>query len=119
MVRSVGRTAAHGLPEIDKNPHDGSLQFPLYVGKGWRHHYVEAIGNDVAQRSKWVEVAAWEQVTVPAGTFWAFRMEMTNQRLGVPQPAYETHWYAPDVKFYVKGYSREFNWEYELGRYDK
>ena len=114
MVKSVGRYSAHRLPEIENNPHDGSLEFPIYIGKSWQHHYTKTIGNDVAQRSKWVEVAAYEKITVPAGTFWAFRIEMTDQRLGRTLPLYETHWYAPAVKFYIKGYSRELNWEYEL-----
>ena len=113
-VKSVGRKT-----EFEHDPHNGVLNFPLSVGKKWTHYYTNTVGRNVAQRTAWAEVKAYEQVTVPAGTFWAYRIERVNQRAGVPQPAYETYWYSPEVKFFVKYFSREFGWEYELVKYGK
>ncbi|MFQ5897949.1 MAG: hypothetical protein ACE5JN_06855 [Candidatus Methylomirabilia bacterium] len=117
-VRSVGRPAGHdGRPEIENTPHNGMLKFPLLVGKRWQHSYTRAVGKDVTQRSLHAKVTAYERVTVPAGTFAAFRIETTNRRLDRALPAYETYWYAPEVKFIIKYESREFGWEFELLRY--
>ena len=113
-VRSKGRPT-----EVENEPHNGGLNFPLSVGKKWTHSFTNTNGRTVAQRTISAEVKAYEQVTVPAGTFWAYRIEVVNQRAGVPLPAYETYWYAPEVKNAVKYYSREFEWEYELVKYGK
>jgi hypothetical protein len=60
------------------------------------------------------KVIGWEQVTVPAGTFWALKIEQTGwsndlspsaivatyQRAGVRVDL--TLWYSPEVKYIVK-----------------
>lgn len=114
LVRSKGRKY-----EIENDPHNGGFNFPLFVDKKWRHYFTNTVGNNVAQRTVWAEVKAYEQVTVPAGTFWTYRIEVVNQRAGVPLPAYETFWYAPEAKSYVKYYSKEFQSEAELVEYGK
>ena len=113
-VKSVGRKT-----EFENDPHNGTFNFPLFVGKKWTHYYTNTVGTTVAQRTAWAEVKAYEQVTVPAGTFWAYRIEAVNQRIDRPLPAYQTYWYAPDAKTTVKYYSRELGWEYELVKYGK
>ena len=95
LVRSKGRRY-----EIENDPHNGGHNFPFFLGKKWEHRFVNTTGREVTHRTVWAEVKAYEQVTVPV-------------------PAYETFWYAPDVKFQVKYYSREFQNEAELVKYGK
>ncbi len=89
---------------------DGSLAFPLRVGnksnydkRPWRN----GNGHDSAA----CEVKAVEQVTVPAGTFDAFRVECEGNwiRVAVAGPMQgnagryeETIWYSPKVNRSVK-----------------
>jgi len=118
LVRSEGRARAHpDVTDREASPNTGVPHFPLFVGKRWQDRHTYTAGNDVAQRSIDASVAAYEQITVPAGTFSAFKIEVKNQRLGREAAAYETYWYAPDAKFFVKYFSREFEWEMELVRY--
>lgn len=90
------------------------FRFPLQVGKKWDELYYSR--GSVARRMQ-VWVTAYEQVTVPAGTFWAFRIEAVNQRLDRPLPAYETYWYAPATKSLIKYVSNEFQLEMKLLQY--
>ena len=53
-----------------------------------------------------IEVIGWEDVTVPAGTFRALRLEArgTTRRydLNVTGPLRNTYWYAPKAQRWVK-----------------
>lgn len=120
LVRSEGRAAARQgkLRDREYKPDNGYLRFPLFVGKEWSHDYTNIRKTDTVDRSKRAKVEAYEKVTVPAGVFWAFLIEASNQRLDREYPAYETYWYAPEVKWVVKYKSEEFKWEYELVRID-
>jgi hypothetical protein len=85
------------FPEIGQ----AELVFPLVPGKTWsvtmrdRSYGAVILGH--------FRVAGCEQVTVPAGTFLAIRLDLTASVPGVPQ-AYQdlTYWYAPAVKNKVK-----------------
>lgn len=85
------------FPEIGQ----AELVFPLVPGKTWsvtmrdRLHGLVVLGH--------IRVAGCEQVTVPAGTFLAIRLDLTASVPGVPG-AYQdvTYWYAPAVKNRVK-----------------
>lgn len=86
-------------------PHAGSLNFPLRVGKSW----TTAFSYRRAPRlyftaTNSVSVVAYEKVTVPAGTFWAYRLEALVTRAG-RNPIHETYWYAPAVQRIIKSES--------------
>lgn len=89
-------------------------QFPLELGKSWTSNYV-SLGNVVRRVTG--RVVAYEEVKVPAGVFWAFRIEIENQRTDRRLPATEILWYSLAVKRFVKYYSREFRRELELLEY--
>lgn len=115
LVRTKGRG-----DDIDNTPRDGSLEFPLYVGKTWVHQYVHEMkgSRQSYQREARAKVVAWEQVRVPAGTFWAYRVEIENAWVG-HGVADETYWYAPEVGFTIKYASQAWRWEYELVKFNK
>ena len=80
-------------------PHHGSLAWPLEVGKSWSavYQFRDNLRNLRFNRiqTAW-RVAAEEDVTVPAGTFEALRLEGGN--VGNAW----TLWYAPAVRLVVK-----------------
>lgn len=82
-------------------PHAGTFDWPLYVGKSWKAHYiyrnlVRQTTIDPVQREYRVE--AYEKVVVPGGTWDAFRI--TNMHVNGTSSS--TIWYAPDLKLIVK-----------------
>lgn len=82
-------------------PDNGDFSWPLWVGKAWTSTYFY---NDfklgrVFQISATIKVAAYEDITVPAGTFKAFRLEYTPERNNASSGMY---WYAPSIKLVVK-----------------
>ncbi|HJV68445.1 hypothetical protein [Ideonella sp.] len=69
-----------------------AYQWPLQVGKAWSSQYmmtVPASGRAIPLKIDW-KVEAWEDVTVPAGTFKAYRLSWINS-LGEA----ETRWVSP------------------------
>jgi len=109
-----GKVATVASPEI------GPFSWPLWVGKSWDTTYTF---TDFVYGQHWpvarshATVTAFEDVTVPAGTFKAFRIEQetgigsessggfrTMGVLGIG--AYETWWYAPGPKIIVKNVIR-------------
>lgn len=80
--------------------------WPLEVGKRWDFEgdWSRADGTTGNSRQK-AEVAAFEEVTVPAGKFMAYRLEyrgfFRNSRGNSGQQD-DTYWYAPDAKATVK-----------------
>lgn len=82
------------------------IKFPLTVGKWW-HYDFEA--EAIAGTMKWTgriakyEVVSYEQITVHAGTFWAFKIAVTivgSKFQKVVGSA--NYWYAPEVKNIIK-----------------
>jgi hypothetical protein len=81
----------------------------MAVGKSWEFEYQRknSLGHTVPHVVT-ANVEAWETVTVPAGAFRALRVAHKNRFLlrsrdGVfARYTYETYWYAPEVKRYVK-----------------
>lgn len=76
------------------------LSFPIYVGKKWKFRADWLVGNRVVSYYSNRKVAAFERVTMPAGTFDAFRIEeylTTSDWSGSA-----TYWYAPEVGVVVK-----------------
>ena len=85
-------------------PHGGRYAWPLQVGNTWRWNYrwVDHTLQPDWSGPGWAdyEVLAYEEVTVPAGTFMAFRVATTKTSAGT---WFETNWYAPDAGLTVKG----------------
>jgi hypothetical protein len=88
-------------------------QFPLEVGKKWESQWET---TDSRQTIRWQgksQVEAVESVTVPAGTFQAFKIRFEGTSNGQVQGygwtgfRKETVWYSPDAKRAVKS-----EWEY-------
>ena len=73
--------------------------YPVEVGKSWTRNY--QIKFPAHGRSETVEgrqtVEAYEDVTVPAGTFKAYRFRWTDNR-----GAINTDWFSPEVRLLVK-----------------
>lgn len=89
------------LPMTDWSWH---YDFPLYVGKKWEKMVT---GYDADRQLRnylyTYRVVSYENVTVPAGTFNAFRIELEQKsmrQLGDSVKIYK--WYSPDVKREIK-----------------
>lgn len=86
------------------DPDNGWLAPPLWVGKRWTarftHHEYKA-GRTFYDMTAVLEVTAYEDVEVPAGTFKAFRIErrQDDDRLVIRRL---TYWYAPSLAVTVK-----------------
>lgn len=85
-------------PVISFDPPIG-YEWPLSVGKSWTRQVkmtVHATQQTIPLESK-MTVEAYEDVTVPAGTFKAFRVRSTDN-LGNE----EVNWYSPELSIFVK-----------------
>ena len=81
-------------------PHAGTFSWPLYVGKSWTASYTyrdNVRGMSMGPIKVDYRVAAYEDVTIPAGTWKAFRIESESGG-----SSFSTSWYAPDIKLTVK-----------------
>jgi hypothetical protein len=80
-----------------------NLDFPLTVGKQWKRDYKTTyIGsNKEIRRTAAYEVKGIEQVTTPAGTFRAFKIEI-DDRSGPRDFWVTNYWYSPETKSIVK-----------------
>jgi len=92
--------------------------WPMKVGKEWKSSYS---GENLLEKSSRtyeyrLKVAGLEEVTVPAGTFEAFKIEVYSAYGG---NLLDERWYSPQVKHYVKlkRYEREGIREWELMSY--
>jgi len=77
------------------------LAWPLRLGRQWQNVYTaervqEGSSNDIDYR---ITVAKVENVTVPAGTFRSFKMEI---RRSYNDELLAERWYSPKVKWWVK-----------------
>ena len=95
-------TLRGGKERFGASPDDGTYSWPLWVGKSWLASYTY---HDRERGRSWnpVEtswkVAAYEDVTVPAGTFKALRLEASP---GTNNATQSTLWYAPETGIIVK-----------------
>ena len=102
-TRSWAGCMSDGKFLAEVQPHTGRFAWPLQVGKKGR---APARWVDHAVQPDWsgeywtdFEVLAYEEVTVPAGRFMAFKVANT----GSPSnDFYETIWYSPQVGSFVK-----------------
>lgn len=101
MMRTSGNQVSTSKPD------SGSFSWPLWVGKSWSPSFEHENKNPNAyfrDVSPLYSVKAYEDVTVPAGTFKAFRISVSPgwnfQNDGVS-------WYAPEVGLVVKSVFHE------------
>ena len=84
-------------------PHDGRHRPPFTVGKTWTHasfweDYVKPEESGGPAVKDW-EVTAYEVVTVEAGAFAAFRIEIVGANF---EYSPQTFWWAPSIRSVVK-----------------
>lgn len=101
-------TMAGGRVTVRRTAPFQALSWPMEVGKEWSNAYLVQRPEEKSPESQEnrVVVTKLEPVTVPAGTFDAFKIEIYNARTGALLNEY---WYAPAVKWFVK--SRVYNQE--------
>ena len=89
---------ADGKPVTSWDP-PTSFQWPMYVGREWRSSFklVNHASNRTAAVNAHYIVEAFEEVTVPVGTFKTYRVRMTND-----QGDDNTWWFCPDNGLFVK-----------------
>jgi len=90
----------------ENRPDDGALRFPLQVGNSWQHRYVRVLQRQKQQEFEVVvdaQVKSYERITLPGGTFDAFRIESVSKTSSASvSPVRATYWYAPAAKAIVK-----------------
>jgi len=77
-------------------PHEDLYRFPLFVGKKYKSEYFLNSKVRSGNISRTVVVKSFENVTVPAGTFKAFKI--IAKRKGLK----DTYWYSPKLRLYTK-----------------
>ena len=86
-------------------------RYPLAVGSEWT--YTRRFNNANLEEKGKAKVVAYESVTVPAGTFNCFRIEIDASfgSMGVSTQNLWTRWYCPVVKWIAKEHleTRTFN----------
>ena len=90
------------------SPHNGHYEWPLEVGKTWRFQrtWTDNV-NPQWSGPGWEEftVVAWEEVTVPAGTFMAYKVIRTKTSWQTRSEENSIIWYAPEFGGGIKGMS--------------
>jgi hypothetical protein len=91
------------------SPYLKEFAFPLAVGKKWDGSADKMLFSNGKHGKFFLkgEVIAFEKVTVPAGTFDAYKINVVLDASGTDEDVnightIETYWYAPSVKRYVK-----------------
>lgn len=79
------------------------LDFPLRVGKQWTQTMdLQSTGGPTYTYVNRFKVEAYEEITVKAGTFRAFRLAESSENVGAPWRAVRTTWWSPDVRWFVR-----------------
>jgi hypothetical protein len=88
------------------SPHSGWYAWPLEVGKNWRseHVWTDNVIHPEWSDPEWTEwtVVDWEEVTVPAGTFMAYKVVRTRTSWEVTGEDSYIIWYAPEFGRVIK-----------------
>jgi hypothetical protein len=89
-----------GGVEMRATPANRGLAWPLFVGKEWedKYHWENIPQRTTETRLRRYRVAGVESVTVPAGTFYAFKV-ISRDPTGHTTSEY---WYSPEAKWLVK-----------------
>ncbi len=108
------------LMDVSKSGFPGPIvKFPLKIGKWWNHEFAvetQKTGTGRGQRIARYEATDYEKITVPAGTFEAFKITVTIEALvshkqGSKTVGSVTYWYAPSIKQIIKAEKGELLWE--------
>jgi hypothetical protein len=67
-----------GKIEMIAKPHDDLFRFPLYVGQKHQAKFSFTKQGKTKIVVQWIEVKSFEKVSVPAGTFETFRVEVES-----------------------------------------
>ena len=84
------------------------MKFPMKPGGSYRSEYdMETLPDaNIVRHRRVTKIVGWEDVTVPAGTFRALRIESegTVQVSKKPKPGRSavTAWYAPEVRRWIR-----------------
>lgn len=114
LTKELNSIANYRDGELRKtfDPERKALNFmKLKVGEKWTKPYEWTKRNKIGEtvdserRSGDFSVVRYGDVTVPAGTFKAYEIEEHNGGTVISR-----HWYAPDVKFFVKREFRNKEW---------
>jgi len=94
-------TMEEGKLTLRRDKSAQTFSWPLSVGKEWRNAYAE---ENLKNKSKdtidlSMVVSTIEEMTVPAGTFQAARIEVYDPKSG--RLLFE-RWYSPQAKYYIK-----------------
>lgn len=88
------------------SPHDGRFKWPLQVGNTWRSRFqfIDRVLHPDWSGPSWQRFAvlAWEEVTVPAGTFMAYKVARTDANWDTVKDEDYVIWYAPEPGLVVK-----------------
>ena len=110
-------TLRNGKEVVRYSPHNGMFSSPLWVGKKWIHLFrtIDQAGKTSETIRMPHQVQAYEDVTVPTGTFKALKIHTTGDSESTRRPGIvilwgtdlddETVWYAPELKLVVKSVS--------------
>ena len=93
---------ADGKETIVLTPDSGDLSWPLVVGKRWRarYDYEDRLrGRTFSNVQTWWRVEAFEEVSVPAGTFKAFRLQSEP---GENNSTRSTVWFSPELGIRIR-----------------
>jgi hypothetical protein len=94
------------LGVIGKNARRPDLKFPLSVGQKWSYEYQTRGGRRGQRRSAEVNVVGMEQVTIPAGTFKAYKLVRSESwstgPAGTRGGNTTTYFYGPETRSIVK-----------------
>ncbi len=98
MIRRTSRFTTTGEPR--------PVKFPVTIGETWSYTYGYINGQNEGTQTFKATVVAYEKVTVPAGEFYAYRIEGQGHWLDytsrVSGSGRTTDWYAPCLKHLVK-----------------
>jgi hypothetical protein len=82
--------------------------WPLKIGAHWEFQGVFEEQQGSKKENDRFVVVGLEEVTVPGGTFRAFKVQRQTDR-----PDADQYWYAPDVRWYVRWIGRRGTVEFE------
>ncbi|MBI2025593.1 hypothetical protein HYT04_02295 [Candidatus Kaiserbacteria bacterium] len=85
---------------ISYSPYLDTFSFPLYPGKKWSSSWSWSGGGYRGNGSTYGKAGTWENISVPAGTFLAIRVDVTHSWESGSMTI--TYWYAPEVNRFVK-----------------
>jgi hypothetical protein len=91
----IGEKARKGYP-------GAILKFPLKVGKWWEYEFEKHAHGSIKKRIAKYTVESYEEITVPAGKFLAFKISVSIEKIRGNIQGSAHYWYSPDVKRIIK-----------------